>query len=505
MPNEEKTNTDHPAQSTSGKGGGKGAHSRDISTTRGDKIWHRGEGKSVEFGGVKYFSYNQAPVRQDRLQALTEAKVLCLTGFIDTSRGVDLTAPDAVTSRIPAIRQTNLIWTQAYELLRELAQDRDKYRHLPGALNDDESVFWYVHTYLYARMLLNELTAWQWLTQGDHAHIQSGIAARKVSRGRVNGLWEDLSAINMFPGFVTLADALTKPITGYPEEVVYHPTFPIPHGLAEKLWGSGARAPYSTPTRAGTPSPTSDDKYANMARTIELLIGALRRVNSAGFNLLPGIKEDFRNIASILAMMSVPANIMSWSSFGPGIVTDHDALDSLLRRGMWVGVDEVTGNDKWLIYPYFNQQSSMIEMRGAGQNPQDQMFTGLSQPLMALGDSGDHPSSDQLYLLGSVGYGCSDNDSSPNSTISKHRHILGFTQEDGWTAQATSFQGTAITQSSPLRQHQYSVRGQVSPGDALDVRVNDPVEHSAFVPAEDIGYHFLGWLSQVLKLPFMAG
>ena len=331
-------NTTHNPGHPRGRGG-RGAHARDISTRR-PTIKHRGESTSHSFGGVTYFSYNHAPPRRDRLQVLTEPKMVSLMGFTDQTGDYGRAASDVALGLVPALRQISRIWAQAYEMLRELAQDRDGYRHLPGTLNHDNAVELYVLAYMYARMLLVELTSWQKLSQYDDAHILAGIQARKVSRGRVNGLWESLSQYPIFPGFSSWADRLATPVSGNSEEPVYHPQFPVPLGLRDALGGVATNMPYEPPPRNSVTAlnPTTSGYYTNLVTTVETLLEYLSGHMAGMF--VPA-REDNRNLRSLLYMLSVPQAPQSWTG-----VTELDEnpqkLDAILYRGAYIGAGAAT-------------------------------------------------------------------------------------------------------------------------------------------------------------------
>jgi hypothetical protein len=307
----------------------------------------------------------------------------------------------------------------------------------------------------------------------------------------------------MFPGFVGLIDRISKPILGTASEVVYHPAFPVPHGLVAALGVSVLRFPYSIPNRAGLTLPDVAARYTNMATTVENLVLSLQRLATG---MSSDLKSDFRNIESIMDMLGIPQPTpVKWSSYQPTIQSQV-ILDVLTRRGMWVGADDVTGTDKYLMFPWLDDMSGMVEVRGYGDAPPDDVFIGGLGPLSVLSDKADTDISSTLYLLGICGYGVSAHATvASGSEVSKHRAIAGFSQEDGWAQVSSSYALNSNIQRSPLRNHQYSYAGQLSSTATVDMRVNDTVGYSGYVPVEDVGYHFLAWLSQTMNLPFLSG
>lgn len=317
---------------------GGGAHSPNISTAGGGSKLIRPDGPTYEFGGTTYFGNSHHPIRRDRILGVVCAHSFDLRGYLPLNTNNDA-AKLVVYQKCPALRGVAQLWSTAYERFRETAMDERDYRHLPETLTSGATVFDYVELYLATRLMLGELTTWQKMSQYDLAHSATNTHARKISRGRMEGLWEVLGSIPMFPGIVELADYWSKAVVGGHDSIVYHPTWP--YGINYALWGlsigsSSGNIKYYTESSDEVVSVDGDGKYTNMADTVEVLLEALLNQGSAADTR----KEDVLHIKNLFRLgLSLPKHPMSWNDWNP-IHEDKGLLDTMLYRGMYVGIDD---------------------------------------------------------------------------------------------------------------------------------------------------------------------
>ena len=200
----------------SGPSGGRGAHSG-VQQTR-PPLLVRPSGTSVEVNGLRYFDYNAAPVRQDKAQIVQEAISVDLLGRRHTNQLAS--SPQEVD--IHALNRVDELWSAAYRQLVYMAESRDAYRHLPASLNEEHNFRYYIEMYMTAVSALTEWCAWNKLTQYDRGHREAGMASARISRGRINTLWQALTSYPMFPAFHQFAKYVVTPVTDVPSGAVLH-------------------------------------------------------------------------------------------------------------------------------------------------------------------------------------------------------------------------------------------------------------------------------------------
>ena len=473
-----------------------GAFKPDISTRR-PEILHRPPGASVEFGGVKYWGYNNAPIRQDRLQVLVEPRRFKLKGWIPVNQGTNIGRPDTI---MPAAVSIDRLWDNAYDLLRQLAEDRDGYRHLPDDLNESDRLLDYCSLWVTTYALLKFLTCAQKLSSFDQGHL--GTTAVRVSRGRTDEAWRALGSIPMFDGVVQLADYISTPIMGNPESPVYHPY--IPFCVDDYAWGQTLTQLKAISGKRGDVfALNSSDLFTNVITTVEALLLVFNRTAPA---MSADDKEDVQNIQSLFRMIGVPAHQFSWSEVSP-LAVDPQRLDQVLYRNAWYGGADLTGTDQTEVFPARNSIRAFVEVRGLGAGPKAPDFMGWNGPMIALNGTERYDVTNQNTLIGLVAGGNTQSTNAPalgDDDIGFHRDITFFTPEDGWlSTPATSYTNTANEPASPLENHQY-IRRSVGTAAATEMRVNDSVDYGFFMQAADIGAHQLAWTSQMLGIPYVG-
>jgi hypothetical protein len=318
----------------------------------------------------------------------------------------------------------------------------------------------------------------------------------------------------MFPGLVQLADLKARAVIESPTGIVYHSQWPFPsnHYWWGLTWDNpqlsapvAGQISYGTWDRGTSWDPSSVFTYQRIASTVETILDVLNRTHP---DMSDNDRSDVQNIQTLFRMLELPQAPMNWNNWVPTML-DFGMVDTLLYRGAWVGVDNTSLlGDNVLVYPRIDDLSGLVEVRGRG-TPNPLTVAGLMNPLTVIRDAANWNVSSGYFFIGAVGYNqlnqanyAADVNKSENGL---HRLIRKFTQEDGWTNATSSYRAVAVQQTDPLRHHQYSVRGQVDVDTIVDVDVNDSVDYSFYVPVEDVGYHYLAWLSQTLGLPYLGG
>ena len=495
-------------------GGGSVAYSPDISTRQSD-MPTRGDGPTFTFGGVSYIGRELAPLRQNRIQTVYEHLQASLRGY----NWHGAAAPTATQKSFlydvsPAYRTIDSVWDNAYYLLRMRAVDLEGYRHLPSELYNPNTVERYVKTYLNARMMIGELTSWQKLRGYDLGHISVGKAASLISQGRVNNAWEGLSRFRMFPGIVAWGDMMAKPIRGHDRSITYHPGWAwaahnydwgVPRVDAAQTASSVGNWSYQTWDRTHIWDPSDSTTFQRLISTVETALSVLDRTAP---QLSSDDKSDIENLEVLLRMLEVPVSPMRWNDWQP-IRDDLMSLDTMLYRNAWIGADNVGGGgDRVLAYPWNTDLSGQVEIRGRGQ-PNPLLVAGMYNQIATVNPVAStsrpviSPGAD-MFSIGMLSANQRDDTSAATGTTNEtgyHRLQRTFSQSGGWTDLVTTFQADTVRQEDPVRHHQYSERGQIAAAGSIDISVNDEVDFNFNVPLEDVGYHFLPWLSESLGIP----
>lgn len=511
-PSNKRKGKQRPSGQGSISGGGKprpggGAHSPNINTSGGGSTLVRPDGPTYEFGGATYFGNSQHPLRRDRILAVADARTFSLEGRIYLNAQTNAQKA-LVYPFCPALRGVDQIWDNCYARLRDRAMDERDYRHLPESLNRLSYPFDFIQAYMSTRMMLGELTSWMKMSQFDTAHVLTNQHARKISRGRVEGMWESVGSVPMFPGIVELADFWSKPVVGDHDSIVYHPTWP--YSVDHQLWGltvgtAAGNLTYTTEASDEVTTVDADAKFTNMANTIDLLIGVL--IGQTGTD---NDKADFVHLSNLLRLgIGLPSHPMSFNEWSP-VIQDKSLIDQYLYRGMHVGVDDVTGATEDLqYYPWANHFANHVEQRGMG-SPNGMAVAGLLQPQVVLKDyvAADVDEDELVALLGAHHYGHITSGTTPTSFNDKTgsvRVLEVYSDEDGWGEIISSLDARADSHGDIIRRHQYSEVQNLAAntGLTMDMGVNDVVDYSFYEPIAEVGRHYLAWLSQTLGLPHM--
>ena len=487
------TREDNAPNRMSGGGMGTSAFGGNQGTTT--DVIVRGDGMRYEFDGLAYFSYNQAPVRQDRIQAIWETRSMNLLGWDHV--GADTTPDSSPYSRVPALQRVEELWEDAYEQMVFLAEARDAYRHLPASLNDDKSLRDYVELYMTALIILIDLISWQKLAVYDFGHRAVSQYANKISRGRVDGLLRQLTSHPMLPAFHTLALWMATPVTAGPESIVYHPNFLARDNLLD-YWGIALNNTRRARAGLTTNGPNTDSAWTDAIAMVEQILMVLDR-SSTGTS--SNKITDIRSIQGLFRMLGIQPHLTTWRDLLP-IREDPTMLDQLLYRGTIAGYASISTGDKILGYPTETQFNGNIEMRGQGQ-PNPLIVAGMANPVATSYARADEES-DQ-FSIGLQQYGGAPNISGSSSLhVGAWRKGKVYTQEDGWIGATTIIVGdSTLTLADPFLHHQYVKRLTDNIDTGVDVRVNDTVDWQFFMPLENVGIHYLKFIGDALGVPYV--
>ena len=476
-----------------GAGMGRSAFGGDQSTK--NDIIVRGDGMRFEFDGLAYFSYNQAPVRQDRIQAIWEARAFNLLGWDHVT--ADTTPSTSPYSRVPALERVSELWDDAYEQMVFLGEARDAYRHLPATLNDEKSFRDYVEIYMTALMILIDLISWQKLAVYDFAHRSVAQHANKISRGRVDGLLRNLTSHPMLPAFHALAVWMATPVTSGDEGIVYHPQFLARDSVLD-YWGIALNNSRRQRNGVSINGPNTDSAWTDAVAMVEQLLMVLDR-SSTGTS--SNKITDVRSIQGLFRMLGIQPNLTTWRDLVP-IREDMSGLDQLLYRGWIGGYDVITGGDKILGYPTETQFNGNIEMRGRGQ-PNPLVVAGMVNPVASSYARADEDVDGFTIGLQQFG-GPASTSGTAGAHSGVYRKVSSYNQEEGWYTGGTLLaSGSTSVLDAPFLQHQYIRRLTDNSDTGVDVRVNDMVDWQFFMPIENVGIHYLKFIGDALGVPYV--
>ena len=446
----------------------------------------------------------------------------------DATRTTYESAISDATDAVPASegpvalgRLRNLL-DDAYQQFVYMGEDRDSYRHLPAVLNGPPNLKHYVSCYMAAVSMLTELTAWQKLAMFDYAHRSSQSSSRKISRAKLNGLWESITSWPMFPAVHARAIRKAIPVMAGPDSLMIHPQYIQPKSAPAQATPHMDRMPYTTwndwvlsastgyytvnvlddNSRTLFREPDTDDFFNEIIDFVDDVESVFLRRKTGMDN---GIVEDIANIQALFRMLKLPQNLTRWEDI-PAYAVDPGLHDQLYSRGLFGGTlnfgTTTIVHEQSRYYPYRDATRGYIEFRGIG-SPTEDMFIG-DVPYSAENNL-NLPTHSPFYILGATswpGKVVMENGASPDkSWYNMLPHATFYTQEDGWVSTFSQ-----LGEQDFFRQHQYSklVTAGAQYGHLLDIRVNDPVDYTVFVPVEDIAYNWLAKISQDLMIPFVG-
>ena len=471
--------TDSAVPNTGSSGGG-GAYTGDLSTNT--PVLVRPSGTSYEFSGMRYFDYNASPIREDKAQIIAESVVYSLVGHKPTKTDT------AKSASFIGYKRASELWANAYAQLRYQAESVKSYRHLPNELTTPNRVHDMVMMYMRAVSLLTALTSAQKLAQFDRGHRSMGLAASKVSRGRVDSAWRSLTSIPMWKGFHDYAVHASTPVMGAADSAIYHRLF-----VADTLdyqWGQA----FAIKSTASPLNPSTDGTWTDTMNDIEKMVQALSGL--ATYTVTTD-KADLQAIVSLMRMLDVPTNHTTWRDVVP-LIVDLGLHDQRLFRGALVNKFTVTGGtDKNYSYPVIGGLNGMLEVRGRG-SPKPTYVAGMEGTWAAGESYVDSADADNFN------YGCVLPGISGSTTVTENamtRVFQVYSYEDGWEVASVTKDGDGRAK-FPYAAHQYaSIINSASA--TPDVKMNDSVDFGFYMPEEDVAYHYLSWLSGTLGVPYV--
>ena len=466
---------------------GGGAHSPDISTQ--PPLIVRPDGPPVSYGGMQYNSYSAAPVRRHKLQVVSEPVGFHILGRHRTN------ASPSVETTFASLLRVEEVWDEAYQQWIYAAESRDAYRHLPKELNNRKVFRYMITLYMQAVAMLNELTCWQKLTMFDRGHRAVGFEVARISIGRTNTAWESLTSFPMPIAFHQYAMYASMPVVGLPTDPVYHRLFPMPEW--QYAFGTSGDFPYRTVGVDGASLWPDQAGYAgNILDTVNTVIKILSGLAST---VSDNDQEDIYNVLQLFRMTGLKPNPTKWRDVNP-LVMDQALLDQRMYRGLMVGEINVTsGTNKQVSYPIVEGSDAvtLVERRGMG-TPTPLIFCGMESPWGANVGSED-VNAEAPILYGSIGFATQN--ASNLSRRGSFRAARLFTPSDGFFSEHTQVNNLSQVM-DPYLHHEYAKRLNTTSVN-INVRVSDAVDWEFYMPAEDIGLHYLAWTSQALGLPFV--
>ena len=469
---------------------GAGAHQQNIATR--PPLLVRPSGVSYEFGGARYFDYNAAPVRADRLQVMLEPVAIELYARTHTKAG------GIAVPTLRSILRVRELWDNAYEQLVYRAESAGSYRHEPASLNvGSVNVKDYCQLYMRAVALLTEITCWQKLAQFDRGHrTVASMQTARVPRSRVNTGWETVTSFPMFKGLHDFAIYAATPVMASPSGIVYHRGFPKEHDSPNL----GQTWHYLAMPSASPVAPVNVSYATNLMQDVELIVQVL---NMLATGLTDENKANINSIQGLFRMSGLTMNPTRWEDINP-LIMDEGLYDQRVQRGAYIGQFVRTGTDDQLCYPRVTGSSArtvnLVEQRGLGA-PTQLIVSGMETPWGA--DYEVVPVASDNIIYGAIQYNTQGQGATP-SAQRFFRSAAVYDPDGGWRLINTvPASGDIDGIGEPWKRHQYVHRGGTGGGFEA-FRVNDPVDWSFFMPAEDIGLHYLAWLSQTLGIPYVT-
>lgn len=489
--------------SGSSKGDGKGVYSTLISI-HGTPYLRRGEGDTITVGGRVYRGAPTSPRRQSRLQAIAEPKLFDISGRHPMG-AVSATTTALEYTFVPSLRFVDWILDEGFSLLRQQVQKEQGILPLPEELNTKTRFKNYIETYMAIRLMVGELSTWQHLGQYDMVHstvLTEGARAENVSR--INQIWMALSQFRMWKPFVDLCDKWNRAVASSSEGIVYHNMWPWDSD--RYAWGLTAAANDDIEYFSGISAfgLRTTAHFRNIEDTCYALLSVLNRSHA---DLSDDDKEDITHIQDLLYILEMPGHPMVYNDWSSMIASEF-LLDQYMYRGMYLGVDTTADtvgppavvSSGYQVYPRPDSMNENIEFRWMGEWDDD-LAKGMIVPLCALNN-------DTLGLLGKFSnLGVIH----PGGRVTALygggvRYMQTASQNSIFPAATTvsTRKARTVEVPAPFLRHQYAVTGTVAPSQhavGQEPVVNDPVDHSVYLPIADVGEHYLGWLSQALGLP----